>query len=1020
MALKFVILPNYSLLTKIVIMKKVVFLTMLLCWITSIAWSQTRTITGRVQSTETNAALEGVSITVKGSSKGIVTNAEGKFQLAIPSKGTSVLVVNHIGYASQEITIGNDANVVIKLVSEAKALEDVVVIGYGTVKKKDLTGAVASIQAADIVRANPANATQALQGQVPGVVVTKASNLPGKAYSIDIRGENTISGVTEPLVVIDGLIGGRLRDINPADIQSIDILKDASSTAIYGSRGANGVVIITSKKGAAGKPKVSVDLYAGRKQPAHLPQLQSAQQFYQSMVTDWALNGGTPPAFTVNEMKLVNSGESTNWVNMLTRPSANLGATVAVSGGTPGTTYRFSGSYIQEDGNIANSTFKKYSLNAAMESKVNNFLKVGFTAYVNYNTNPTGSFEALRSAYRVRPTGVVYYKDLVDPSAGFDLAIGPWNGYSVWMGIKDNQVINPIIEADPANYQFQTNISNQMGNAFAELTLAKGLTFKSSFSGSVIGQKQGDYRGTFTKDRAAVNPPRATYATSDNISYTFDNQLNYNWSKGKSKVSAIAAQSAFKNATENYSIAVQNLPYASIWYNLGTAGLSNVTAISSSYAMNTIESYMGRVNYTYNDKYLITLTGRNDGASQLAEANRWAFFPSGAVAWKLGEEKFIKKLDLFSELKLRLSYGQVGNANVAAYSTQAAVLNTVYGYDQALANGFAPGNLGNKDLKWERSEELNLGLNMGFLNNRISAAVEVYKRTTKDLILKMNLPTSSGFNTVNANVGRISNKGVEVMLNTRNIETKDFQWSTALTYSKNINRIEELANGVSSIIGSSLFVGQPVKSYYDYKFAGIWQLADSSSAKTFGQLPGSVRVVDTNGDGVISTSTGKDDRQVLGTQLPNYIIGMTNKLYYKEFDLSFQMYYRNGTLYNNNLLNGTMGDYTNTRYNHVVLNYWTKNNPTNDWYGPGVSQPYKGAIHYEDASFLRVSDITIGYNMLKSHIAKWGVDRMRTYMQVSNPFIFTQYHGQDPEYNSSTYIDDVPTVIFTFGLSVGF
>jgi TonB-linked SusC/RagA family outer membrane protein len=1007
--------------TKIAIMRKVLLLSSLLLLLCGISRAQTRQVTGRVLNNETGAASTGASINVKGSDKGTVADQDGKFSLNVPVKGTSVIVVSAVGFASQEVTVGSQSNLVIKLVTESKAMDDIVVIGYGTVKKKDLTGAVASLSSADIVRANPVNATQALQGQVPGVVVTKASNLPGQAFSIDIRGENTISGITEPLVVIDGLIGGRIRDINPADIQSIDILKDASSTAIYGSRGANGVIIITSKKGASGKIRLSVDSYFGRKTPAHLPNLQNAQQFKKSMVDDWALNLGTPITLSVNELSLVNSGGTSNWVNLLTKPSNTTGNTIAVSGGNAGTTYRFSGSYIQDDGSIPHNSYKKYGLNASVDSKINRFIRVGFTAYVNYNTNPTGSLEALRSAYRARPTGIVYYKDLVDPSAGYDAAIGPWNGYAVWMGIKDNQVLNPLVEADPANSQYQTNISNQMGNAFGEITILKGLTFRTTFSGSVVAQKQGDYRGTYTKDRAAVNLPRATYSTADYVSYTLDNQLNYNTTIGKHKISATVGQSAFKNTTETYSIAVQNLPYASLWYNLGTAGNANVTGVTSSYAKNTIQSFMGRLNYTYNDKYLFTVTGRSDGASQLAPANKWAFFPSGAFAWRLGDEPFmagIKKT--VSDLKLRVSYGVVGNANVAPYSTQAVVLNTIYDYDQQLGNGFAPGALGNQDLKWEKSQELNIGLDAGFLNGRITAAVEVYKRITKDLILKENLPTSTGFSTVNANVGQISNKGIEILLNTRNIVSKNFSWTTNINFSKNINRIEALANGVSSIIGSSLFVGKPVKSYYDYKFAGIWQIADSAAAKGFGQAPGSVKVVDQNKDGVISTSTGKDDRVVLGTQLPNYTMGMTNRFTYKAFDVSFLMYYRNGTLYNNNLLNGTMGDYTNTRYNHIVLNYWTRNNPTNTWYGPGVSQPFKSAIQYEDASFLRVSDITFGYTLPNSKVTKWGIDRLRLYLQVTNPLLFTKYHGLDPEYNSSSYIDDVPTIIYTFGLNLSF
>lgn len=965
------------------------------------------------------ASLPGVTVSVPGTTIGVITDTDGNYAISsVPAN--AVLRFSFVGMKQQEIQVGNKTLINVILDQETVGIEEVAVIGYGSVKKKDLTGAVASLGAADIVRASPANATQALQGQIPGVVVLKGSNLPGQAFSIDIRGENTITGVTEPLVVIDGVIGGRLRDINPADIQSIDILKDASSTAIYGSRGANGVVIITSKKGLVGRPKVTIDSYRGIKTPAHLPDLMSAQQFYKLVVTDAVLNLGSPATFSTNEMAMVNGNKSTNWVNLMTKPSATMGTTVAVTGGSPGTTYRFSSGYIQEDGNIPGSTFKKYSLNGAMDSKITNYLRVGITAYLNYSNNPTGSYEALRSAYRSRPTGVPMYSDLTNPSDGYDLTQGAWNGYAVWMGIKDNQVMNPLVEANPANYQFETKVANEMGNAFIELTLLKGLTFKSSISASIIDQRQGDYRGTYTKDRAGVNLPKATYSTADYTSYTFDNQMNYTGSKGKHKLNATVLQSAYKNIAETYSIAVQNLPYASIWYNLGTAGNANVTGVSSSYKMNSIQSYMGRVNYSYNEKYLLTLTGRSDGASQLGEGHKWAFFPSAALAWRLVEEDFIKRTNLFSDLKLRVSYGEVGNSNVAPYSTQASILNTIYSYDQTLGNGFAPGNLGNKDLKWERSQEVNVGLNLGFLKNRITAAIEVYKKNTKDLILQQNLPTSTGFNSVYANVGEISNKGIELLINTRNIDRKDLSWTTSWNFSKNINRIEALANGVSAIIGNALFVGSPVKSYYDYRFAGIWQISDSITAKSFGQSPGSVRVVDTNKDGVISSATGKDDRQVLGTQLPNYIMGMTNHFTYKDFDLSFQLYYRNGTMYNNNLLGGSMGDYTNTRYNHIVMDYWTRKNPINTFYGPGISQPYKGAIQYEDASYLRVSDITVGYTMPKTILDKLKIDKIRVYMQITNPFVFSKYHGMDPEYNSSTYIDDVPNIVYTFGLNLGF
>ncbi|HEX5023641.1 MAG TPA: SusC/RagA family TonB-linked outer membrane protein, partial [Agriterribacter sp.] len=839
----------------------------------------------------------------------------------------------------------------------------------------------------------------------------------GGEFKIAIRGENTITGDTEPLVVIDGVIGGRIKDINPADIQTMDILKDASSTAIYGSRGANGVIIITSKRGASGKPKYTLDSYFGYKTPAHLPELQTAQQFYQ-MTLDKVMDGGAATAFTSNEMEMINSGKSTDWVKLINKPSFQTSNTLAISGGGQNTTYRVSGGYLQEDGSYATNTYKKYNLNAGVDSRINKYLKMGLTSFLNYSTNPRGSLEANRSAFRARPTGTVYYDDLVNPSDGNDAAIGPWNDLSVWMGIKDAQVPNPLLDTYPENVQFQINTTNIMGNAYIEVAPFRGLTFRSSLSASVIGEKQGDYRGTYSKDRAAINLPRAFYETRDNTSYTIDNILTYDYSNKDHRITVTALQSAFMNTAERYAIAVDKLPYASIWYNLGTAAVIN--SVSSSYAKNTLQSYMGRINYSFSDKYLLTLTGRTDGASQLSEGNKWAFFPSAAVAWRIINEDFMKNSNLFSDLKLRVSYGQVGNSTVSPYSTQATVLNTPYDFDGNSAFGFAPGNLGNKDLKWERSKELNIGLNMGFLDNRIVAAIELYDRKTEDLILNTQIPSSTGFNTVFANVGQVGNKGVEVALNTVNLSNNNLTWTSSFIFSKNNNKILALASGVSADKGNKLFVGSSVKSNFYYKFDGIWQLADSVAAKSYGQAPGSVKVVDQNKDGVISSTDAIDDRVVLGSELPDWTLGVTNKFDYKNFDLSFFIYYRKGTQYRNGMLSGTMGEYTGTRYNHIVLNYWTSKNPTNDYFGVAAAQPYREAIQYQDASFLRISDITVGYSFTKSLLDKIGFERVRVYAQITNPFVFTKYDGMDPEYNSNTYIDEVPNIIYALGFNIGF
>jgi TonB-linked SusC/RagA family outer membrane protein len=975
-------------------------------------------VTGKVTD-EGGGSLPGVSVLVKGSTQAAITDVNGNYLINNLPKN-AILQFTYIGMQTREVKAGNQAVLNVTLSDGAIGLSEVVAVGYGTVKKKDLTGAVGSISSADILRVAPTDATQALQGIVPGVVVSKSSNQPGATFNIDIRGQNTISGSTQPLYVIDGIIGAVLRDINPADIQSMDVLKDASSTAIYGSRGANGVVIISTKKGVSGKPRVTIDSYSGLKMPNHLPQLQNAQQFYQSTYTDVILNGGTPATFTSNEIANIKAGKSVNWVDLISKPALSLGTTVSVSGGSQSTTYHFSTGYVKENGSVPSTSYTKYSVNGNVDSKITDYLKIGITAYLTNTDNPTGSAESLRSAYRVRPTGSIYYSDLVNPSDGYDQTIGAWNGYAVWMGINDNQALNPLVESDPTNAVQTTKATDQMGSIYAELKLLKGLTFKSSISAFDINQRTGGYYGTYTKNNKGVNLSTATYATMDNISYTFDNQLNYNTIFGKHKIDAIFLQEAYSNTVENTAVAVQNLPYASLWKNLGTAGLSNITGLSSSYALNTLQSYMGRVNYSFEGKYLLTVTCREDGASQLAPGHKWGFFPSAALGWHIDEERFIKDLKVFSNLKLRVSYGEVGNSTVAPYATQASVLNTSYSFGQTVGNGFAPGNLGNKDLRWERSQELNLGLDLGFFNQRLTGAVELYNKNTKDLIMQETLPTSTGFSSVYANVGQIRNKGIEISLNSRNIVTKNWSWTTSFNFARNDNEVVSLANGVSSISSLGLFVGHPVKSYYDYKFAGIWQTTEATEAAKYGQVPGQVKVVDTNSDNKISSSTGVDDRQILGSQLPNFTMGLSNSVRYKDFDFSFKLYYRNGGMFYNNLLTGTMGDYTGLRYNHIVLNYWTKNNATNDYYGVGISQPsFKNAIAYQSASFLRVSDITLGYNVPKTMLQKIGVDRIHFYLQVTNPFLFTNYTGLDPEYNSNTFQDQVPTMSYTFGFNIG-
>jgi TonB-linked SusC/RagA family outer membrane protein len=706
-----------------------------------------------------------------------------------------------------------------------------------------------------------------------------------------------------------------------------------------------------------------------------------------------------------------------NWVNEVTAPSLQTSHVVALSGGNENTTHYFSAGYLNENGNLLNTGYNRYNLKGSVDSKLNSVVKVGLTTYYTYSIQNLGSNETLRSAYRARPIGTKFYADLTNPTETNDKNV---DGYAFWMGIKDNQVQNPILEVRASNYKDETRVSSFLGNGYIELTPLKGLSFKSSLSASVFNSRQGIFQGADSKGR--LNKlPAARNLFNFNGSYTWDNVLNYKFTAGQHNLNFTAVQSALAERFETSGTQVENLSYNSDWYALNTGAIIN--GVTSSLTERTIMSFMGRFNYNFSERYLLTLTGRYDGSSVLAEGNKWAFFPSVALAWRAIEEPFVKQLNLFSDLKLRASYGKVGNDVVAPYSTQAYLNKTAYDFGGTAAYGYAPRNIGNSDLKWENSAEYNFGLNMGFFKNRIIADIEVYNKKTNDLIQNVAIPTSLGYGSVTANVGKLLNRGVEVTVNTVNIQKKDFRWTSSINFSKNHNEILELYGGtVTQDIANSLFVGQSLRSNYYYQFAGIWQTSEAAEAAKYGQVPGSVKVVDQNNDGKISSSTGIDDRIVLGNQLPKWMAGINNTLTYKNFDLSCFIYTRQGVQFQNSMLSGTMGEIGSNRYNHLNLNYWTVNNPTNDYFGVWQANPYRQAIQYKDASFWRISNLTLGYNLPKTMLSAMKFSNLRLYLQANNLKVFSKDKNiwMDPEFNSGTYQDDVPNSTFLFGISASF
>ncbi|MEQ6120202.1 TonB-dependent receptor [Reichenbachiella sp. MALMAid0571] len=968
---------------------------------------------------ENGDGLPGAAIVVKGSAGGTVTDLDGKYKLDVPS-AESVLVVSFVGYKTQEVPVGSRSTIDIAMEVDATSLEEIVVVGYGEVNRRDLTGAVGSIQSVDIVRSNPIQAAAALQGQVAGVNINKLSNNPGEGYSIDIRGLSNFDGsnASAPLVVIDGVMGADMNVLNPNDIESMDVLKDASSTAIYGSRGANGVIIITTKRGKSGTPKISYNSYVGMKVMAHMPTFQNAQQFahhvfdlYEQETGNSLGNSRSP---TDSELALVNSGQTTDWVDLITDAAVQTGHSLGLTGGTERTTYDFSLGYLNEGGNTINTSFKRYTIKAGMESKVHDKVKVGLTSYYTFSKQALSSLETLRSAFRARPTGTVYTEDLQASDAAGDK---DWNGYSVFMGINDNQVLNPVIEAQKENYQREQRKSSLLANAYIDYTPIKGLSFRSSISTTVSSVQDGEFRGTYTKSQKSTRLPRASLATRAVSSYTLDNTVTYKLNSGDHGLTVTGLHSVFQQRVQDSNIAAQDLPYPSLWYHLKDG---TVTDWSTGLEERALLSYMGRINYSFKDKYLLTVTGRSDGASQLSVGNKWQFFPSVALAWRLGDEDFIKNTNMFSDLKLRVSYGEVGNASVNPYQTQSTIAQTQYEFGGSSANGYAINNLSNKNLVWERSKELNFGINMGIMKNRITTSIEIYNRKTVDLIIGDKLPISTGFSDVVANVAEIQNSGVEILLNTVNIAKEDFTWNTNITFTKNNNKVTKLTDGLTEDIGNNRFVGEPVNALYYYEPIGIWQLDEADEAADFGYLPGQVKFVDQNNDGKI---TDADDRVIVGSESPSFLMGVRNKFNYKNFDLSFFVYTRQGVKWRSTYLTGTFGDTGNNRYNHdATLDYWTTTNPSTTYFGyrgagPGNS---RNSFSVVSANFVRISDITLGYTLPASALSSLGLGYVRVYAQANNPFVFTKTKGFNPEYNGNIYKDEVSYASYLFGLNVSF
>lgn len=968
--------------------------------------AQNKNVSGTVLDNSGQPVI-GASIVVVGQSKlGTVTDIDGKFSIAIPATSKKI-EVSYIGMVSQviEAKAGTPMKIIMK--DNLKDLDEVVVIGYGVVKKRDLTGSMTSIKSEDIVATPTTNALESLQGKVAGLDMTKSSGQTGSGLSFSIRGNRSLNASNTPLIIVDGIPYGTDIDINPNIIESMEILKDASSTAIYGSRGANGVILITTKKGTQGKTKVTYNGYYSTNSVAAYPERMNLQEWAnfkrEAYKADgqWASEADDAKIFG-SAYDAVKSNQDVDWVDLLMKDGSQTSHSISISNGSEKTSFNLAFEYMKEQGLVKLDNLSRYNTTLGISHKVTKDFKLNFNMVYTFQ-NQNIRRDPLNRAIYESPYGDVYNEDG---------SINP-------LPFNDGQTISPIAEEAAGVYKNNRRTSHLVGNIGANWNIIKNLTLTSTFGLDRKDVRNGHFADQYTHDGAGdYSVADATNETEMN--WSWENTLNYNFKIDKHDFSVMAGNALYQNEAETYTGSGHDIISPSmLFYNLGA--LQNSQKISSNYIKTTMASFFGRINYKFNEKYLLTLTVREDGSSVLASKHKWGFFPSAAFAWRMKEEKFLKDVEWLYNLKLRLSYGISGNSAVSAYQTQGGLGKTMYSFInngvEGGAYGYYPALTPNTALGWEKTATTNFGIDFGFLNNRISGSIDLYYQNTYDLLMQKKVPTSTGYSISWDNIGKTENKGVEIVLNTANIVNKDFKWNTDLTFTLNREKIKELADGSDRDISNGWFVGQPIKTHYGLKKLGIWQLNETEEAAKYGEKPGRIKIYDKNKDFKIDND---NDRVILGSEVPDFVMGMNNTFRYKDFDLRVFMYWRQGQTLHAEAAG--YGSFRNQGDPGLKFNYWTEDNPTNDFPRPeksfSSSDPRLESLGYVDGSYLKIKEITLGYSLPKTWISKINASKVRVYCSLKNFFTFSHFDNYDPERGGSLSYPMTKQAVF--GLNVEF
>lgn len=971
-----------------------------LCLFVSTALFAQQTVRGKV--TSVDGVLNNVTVSVKGTTNSTQTDAKGEY--SINAKPNDVLVFTSVGFNPQEIPVNNQTTIDVKMSSSSQMMTDVVVVGYGTQRRSDVTGSVSSVPKNRLNQLPVTNVLHAIEGSVAGVNVTTSSSVPGSSASVLVRGQNSLGGGTGPYIVVDGIpftkTGGVTNDINPNDIASIEVLKDASATAIYGVNGANGVILITTKRGTSGKPTIRYNGYTGFDNLAHWLDPLSPTEYVQKYADYKAQVPSAAQTVLPNNYEIANynAGKTIDWLKEATQQGIIQDHNLSVSGGTKDVRYYLSGDYMKQKGAVKGYQYHRVSVRSNVDFNITDFLTVGTNLYY-ANNNYDGGRANFYLAAAMSPYGTEY------TSTG---------AYEVYPMNPEQLYKNPLLGLNMDRIDRSSNLT---GNGYAEIKFGgplKGLKYRLNGGYTYIPTRFGSYEGASAGNTVGGT---ATSNSSETNSWVIENILTYTKDFGANHIDFTGLYSAEERAY--YTFAAGSSGFINDQNSFNNLGAGANTAAPSSYRdQYHLLSQMGRINYSYMSRYLLTVTARRDGASVMgANTNKYGVFPSVALGWNIANEDFMKGLNVFNALKLRASYGKAGNEAINVYQTITTESTNRYPFNGSSMIGVLASNLGNGNLHWESAKTLNVGVDFGILKNRINGSVDFYSTDTKGLLLRRNLPIITGYSVIWDNLGETKNHGVELTLNTQNVVSGNFKWESNIVFARNKNQIVDLYGDKKSDVGNRWFIGQPIGVIYDYKMIGVWQVGEDPSGSDPGAKPGDLKFADVNEDKKITS----DDKVILGQTTPKWIGGLTNTFHYKNLHLNVFIQTAQGALKNNVTL--TYADEAGRMNIPKEAGYWTAANKSQT--RPSLAYTNtRGYAYPSDNSYTRIKDVTLSYVFSQHLLDKMKLSSLTIYASGRNLYTFTKWIGWDPENNysfrgSGDWTNNYPlTREIVFGLNV--